>query len=189
MNWTVIVPFKTEGDAKTRLRDRLSDAKRRELADAMLVRLAHALSKSGKAHRMIMVSSKPHPSWPGEWILDRGRGLNGALMEAYSKVERPVAVIHADLPLVEAGDIAAFLDAAEHKGLALAPDRHGTGTNAVALADGRPFTFRFGAHSMKLHRAEAGDRPFATVDRPGLAIDCDTPADLDLVASCRQRDR
>ncbi len=89
----------------------------------------------------------------------------------------PIAVFHADLPRLGAEDVAALLAAGERGGCAIAPDRHGTGTNALAIGDGRAFSFAFGADSFARHRAQAGER-FEIVTRPGLALDVDTPDDL-----------
>jgi 2-phospho-L-lactate guanylyltransferase len=87
--------------------------------------------------------------------------------------------LFADLPLLGGPDIDALLDAAERAGCAIAPDRHVTGTNALALADRRPFNFHFGDDSFRQHRAEAG-AGWRLVPRPGLSIDIDTPEDLNL---------
>ena len=64
-------------------------------------------------------------------------------------------------------------------GAALAADRHGLGTNAVALRAGIPFTFHFGPASLAAHRAAApaGARIVTT---PGLGLDVDTPEDWTL---------
>jgi 2-phospho-L-lactate guanylyltransferase len=115
--------------------------------------------------------------WPGGWHRDEERGLNPELEAARASLGAvPLLVIHADLPLVAVADIVALLERAEQHGVAIAPDRHGEGTNAVAIARG-DFRFAFGLGSYALHHAQAGDA--AQVDRLGLALDCDTPDDLD----------
>src|SRR3546814_18344636 len=60
----------------------------------------------------------------------------------------------------------------------LAPDRHGSGTNAIALMAAAPFEFAFGENSLALHRTTSGRRA-AIVRRLGLSLDVDTPDDLD----------
>ena len=60
-------------------------------------------------------------------------------------------------------------------GCAIAPDRHGIGTNAIALAPGHIFRFAFGAASLGAHRAQGSH---VLVDREGLMFDLDTPGDL-----------
>ena len=65
-------------------------------------------------------------------------------------------------------------------GVAIAPDRAGTGTNGLALRPPDAIPMRFGVGSLAAHvaEAEAAAVPIAEVHRPGLAFDLDTPADL-----------
>src|SRR3546814_20566370 len=85
--------------------------------------------------------------------------------------------IHGDLPLLVPEEIDALIQAAGG-GCALAPDRHGSGTNAIALMAAAPFEFAFGENSLALHRTTSGRRA-AIVRRLGLSLDVDTPDDLD----------
>ena len=89
----------------------------------------------------------------------------------------PLLILHADLPLLQQADVDAVLDEAEAVGIALAPDRHGTGTNALALCNGRSVTFQFGADSFPRHFEQDSDA--AVIRREGLALDLDTPEDLE----------
>ena len=108
------------------------------------------------------------------WIADRGRGLNRELSTALP--DTPVLVIHADLPLVAAEEIAGLLRVATRAGAAIAADRAQQGTNALALLDPAGFTPAFGPASLAKHRALL---PHAALfERRGLALDVDTPADL-----------
>src|SRR3546814_8570724 len=65
--------------------------------------------------------------------------------------------IHGDLPLLVPEEIEALIQAAGG-GCALAPDRHGSGTNAIALMAAAPFEFAFGENSLALHRTTSGRR-------------------------------
>ena len=91
-------------------------------------------------------------------------------------------VLHSDLPLLAVPDVTRLIESAESSGLAIAPDRHGSGTNAIAIADQRLFDFSFGADSYRLHRQQAGPG-WRLVASPGLAIDIDTPDDLALATA------
>ncbi len=114
------------------------------------------------------------------WLPDRGRGLNAELGQARSSLgSGPLLIIHADLPALCPDDIRSMLEEAQHAGCAIAPDRHRRGTNAVALADGRDFRFRFGSGSFARHCNQAGGE-CTIFERFGLALDVDTPDDLDL---------
>lgn len=182
MNWTAIVPFKTRGETKTRLGAHLDLVRRRRLANAMFTHVTQVLAHSTRIERTVVLSEPAPDSWEGDWMRDPGRGLNHAVMLAVDAVRAPALVIHADLPLVNAADIDALMDAAERSGMAIAPDRHGIGTNVLAIADGRAFRFRFGENSFEKHKEEAARcrRHAAIVSRRGLALDCDTLEDLDV---------
>ena len=81
-------------------------------------------------------------------------------------------VLSSDLPLLTGNDIAALIAAAP----AAAADRHGTGTNAVALPAGFAFRFMFGPGSLDQHLRQGLGR----VDRAALALDVDRMEDLKL---------
>ena len=64
--------------------------------------------------------------------------------------------------------------------VAIVPDRHGTGTNALALAPPGAIQPAFGEGSCARHVAAAREAgvPFAVEELPSLALDLDTPADV-----------
>lgn len=71
--------------------------------------------------------------------------------------------------------------AARANGIALVSDCSGKGTNALTIADGRTFQFLFGPNSYELHLKQAPD--MSVIVRDGLALDIDTPEDLDILAA------
>jgi 2-phospho-L-lactate/phosphoenolpyruvate guanylyltransferase len=86
----------------------------------------------------------------------------------------------ADLPQITAAEIDALVRAGRSGGFSIAPDAAGTGTNALCLVSTQPFEFQFGPDSQRLHLQEAqrlGLTP-QIVRLPGLALDIDSPADL-----------
>lgn len=126
-----------------------------------------------------VLAPHPLPDIDVSHLLDQGRGLNAELTAARSTFgNTPILVIHGDLPILEPSDICELLTAAESKGWAIAPDRHGAGTNALALLGTVTLAFSFGANSFSRHVTSVSDEP-AVVRRPGLAHDIDTPGDLD----------
>ncbi|HEY6870058.1 MAG TPA: 2-phospho-L-lactate guanylyltransferase [Novosphingobium sp.] len=175
MIWIALVPLKPEAGRKTRLAAALDPADRVALSYRLFDRVCAAL----RPHAAIcVVSPAPPPGWTGRWIKDTGEGLNAALEAALAEVGAgPVVIVHADLMFVEPDDISALLAAAESSGAAIAPDGADSGTNALALADGRRPALVFGADSFARFGATLG-QPHAVVRRPGLAQDCDTPDDL-----------
>jgi len=127
--------------------------------------------------RIILLSPIATPG-ASEWRRDEGRGLNAELTDLRATLgDMPMLVVHGDLPLLVPGDLDALTDAADG-GCAMAPDRHGSGTNALALRGDFPLAFAFGENSCALHQAGAKGRA-TLVRRPGLMIDVDTPEDLD----------
>jgi 2-phospho-L-lactate guanylyltransferase len=90
-------------------------------------------------------------------------------------------VIHADLPLVPVDDIAALITGGA-AACSKAPDRHGTGTNALALVEPLGFGFDFGPNIFARHCAAAKGNP-RVMTRLGLELDIDTAADLDAAVS------
>ncbi len=182
MSWTALVPFKPAGERKTRLADMLSPEQRDSLAEQLF---AHVLAVLGEVPWVtsVVVLSQVRPShWAGPWRADTGMGLNGELQAARADIAGPLMVLHSDLPLLAVADVTRLIESAERGGLAIAPDRHGTGTNAIAIADERPFAFSFGADSYRLHRQQLSSG-WRMVPASGLAIDIDTPADLTLATA------
>ena len=96
-------------------------------------------------------------------------------------VSEPVAaVVSADCPLICGSDVRALVDAVPDRGIAIARAVD-AGTNAVAMRPPAVAATVFGAPgSAALHaeRARAAGLEAVIVDRPGLALDLDTPADV-----------
>lgn len=178
MKWTAIVPVNFGRPCKTRLAEALSAEARDRLTTEMA---RHVLARLGDVPSIAVrcvLSPAPPPIPHDIWIEDRDRGLNDELEAARAGLPGgPVLFLHADLPLLTRDDIEAVLDAAGKMGAAIAPDQPGTGTNAIALADGRGFVPRFGPGSFARHRAELADA--AIVRREGLASDLDQPEMLE----------
>ncbi len=186
----IIVPHRGLEAAKTRLAPSLDPEERIMLASQLLQRVlavAHEVS-----HDVVVIS----PSRPLAEIVEasgarlevqRGMGLNEGLDQARSQAlldgTETLVVLHGDLPNLRAADVETLMGALPSNGgpgVAIGPDRAGTGTNALALRPPGVIGFRFGVGSFAAHAAEverAGVSCVA-VDRAGLAFDLDTPADL-----------
>lgn len=173
--WTAIVPFKTAGQRKTRLAPTLSPPERDRLAQALFDRVIGVLDASPTVGRIGVLSEVRPARVDLDWLPDRGLGLNAELQAL--EITGARLVIHADLPLVTPDDVEALLAVARGGG-AVAPDRHGNEVNALALDAGVSIEFRFGPNSLARHQEQAGGR-LAVVARPGLALDIDTPDDLE----------
>lgn len=177
MDWTALVPIKQGGAGKSRLAGLLDQEERERLAGHMAAHVLATLAACPQMRETVILSPQRPEGWRGGWSPDRGRGLNAELAVWRQKFgSEPLLVLHADLPLLTPADVATLLDRAEGEGAALATDRKGSGTNALALADGRAFEFRFGPDSCQLHARQGGGVP--VVISPGLAADLDTAEDL-----------
>jgi len=176
-DWAALVPLKQGVESKSRLREALEPAERMALASAMAARVMTCLSNVNAINSLYLLAPTEVSEWPSHWLPDSGRGLNPELESARAQLgNRPLLVIHSDLPHLTVQDVQALLTAADDRGCAFAPDRHGRGTNAVALRDANPFRFAFGRDSLTPHRQQ---RPGAAiVERAALGFDIDTPADL-----------
>ena len=186
MTCWVVIPFKQPEQAKGRLASALNKAQRVELAGAMLHHVVEVASQAGHVQQLCLVGPmRPDLSQDIPLLADLGFGLNPALQVALTHVSGQGAsrmiVLFADLPLLTSQDVD-LLAAAPANTIAIAPDRHGTGTNALSLPlpAARGFTFRFGTDSFARHHAEA-DRlgiRLEEVHSQGLARDIDMPEDL-----------
>jgi len=166
--WTALLPLKPPGLRKTRLAGLLSPAQRVALTEVLFARMVAALRGCPSVTQIILLAASPG-NWTGGFIADAGRGLNAELQAARESLAGSLLVLLPDLPFVTDQDIAALLNAAP----ALAPDRHGAGTNAVALQAGAAFQFAFGPGSLRAHAASGA----MMVYRDGLAFDLDTASD------------
>ena len=179
----VVVPVKAFRAAKVRLAGALSPAERERLARAM----AAAVIAAADPLPVVVVCDHDGVR---EWAIEQGAkvlwtpglGLDGAVSAGVDWVFQQgfeqVIVAHADLPL--ATDLAEVGGAVVDSGAVMVPDRHGDGTNVLALPAGCGFGFAYGYRSFERHRKEA-DRLGLTVTvlaESDLSWDVDVPADL-----------
>jgi 2-phospho-L-lactate guanylyltransferase len=175
---------KPVSSGKMRLAGHLSPQRRAELIAAMLSHVLSVLSRASGVDRVAVVSPE-RSALPGHVVplADPGGGLNGALtaaaLEARQSGAERLLIVHADLPLLEPEEVTALIEASKASGLALAPDRHGRGTNALCLSWPPAVCFEFGPDSFRRHVAQASARGLlpAVVRLPGLAFDVDEPDD------------
>jgi 2-phospho-L-lactate guanylyltransferase len=186
MTCWAIIPVKGPDEGKRRLAGALDDAARRRLVAAMLDCVVAAVRAARGIDQLLVVGPSRHGLASGVALHpDPGGGLNAALADALQTAANAGAsravVIAADLPQVTARDVE-LLAAAPPRTVAIAPDRHETGTNALSLPlpQARGFPFAFGPDSFARHNAAAEHLglPVEIVEGPGLMRDVDTPADL-----------
>jgi 2-phospho-L-lactate guanylyltransferase len=181
-----IIPVKASPESKSRLAGVLDAAQRSALVEAMLGRVIDAAQAARNVAQIGLLGAPRRALSEGIALLgDPGGGLNAAVASALAEISstaaRRVIFIHGDLPLVTAQDLE-LLAAAPAGEVAIAPDRHGTGTNAISLPlpEAKGFSFAFGPDSFARHNAEAARLGLGIeeIHSPGLARDIDEPGDL-----------
>jgi 2-phospho-L-lactate guanylyltransferase len=191
----ILIPVKDTSSAKQRLAAILDQPSRTALAQAMLYDVLTTLH-DWKGHPAIaVVSSDPYAmklanEYGFEVILDPDNpGETGAIeMATRVCVERGVEstlVIPADIPLMEAWELAEILKHAPAEGSVLVPAGDGRGTNAAFRRPANLFPLRFGNDSFKPHHAaaQATGKPCVVLKFAGIAVDIDNPEDLQQLAA------
>lgn len=186
----IIVPHRGLEAAKTRLAPSLSPDERMFLASQLLQRVLKVVREVSDDVVVITPSRAlreiVEPSG-ARLAVQRGMGLNAGLdqarLEALIDDVDTLIVLHGDLPNLQASEVQELMQALPadgSPGVAIAPDRAGTGTNALVLRPPGVINFRFGSGSFARHleEVERAGVPLVAVNRAGLAFDLDTPEDL-----------
>jgi len=184
-----LIPVKASAESKSRLAGVLDFDERKALVDMMLERVVNAARQAHSIARICLVG----PSGlvvPNDVHLldDPGKGLNPAVQSAFGSIlseegDRPkrLIIVAADLPSVTARELD-LLATATPETIAIAPDRHETGTNALSLPllQAADFRFAFGTDSFSRHKAETEriGLSLQIVLSLGLEYDVDEPDDL-----------
>jgi len=193
MSVHAILPIKSFEDSKQRLATGLSEGPRRALAEAMFSDVLTALRRTSAITDVVVVSSSRNAqriaSGHGIGAIEDGAiGHSEAaalgVMHAVEAGSEKVLLIPGDCPLIDPHELEELIArAAAGRSALIVPDRHGTGTNALLLTPPDALTPSFGPDSCARHLelARAQGTPGEVVDVPSLALDIDTPEDLDLL--------
>jgi 2-phospho-L-lactate/phosphoenolpyruvate guanylyltransferase len=183
-----ILPVKSFGSAKQRLAGSLGAGSRQALAQAMFSDVLSALGRAPGLDEIAVVTSDraaaaaargrrvrvlPDPAQAGQSEAAL-IGIRCALADGFDRV----LLVPGDTPLVQPDDLAGLID--DSHGVVIVPDRHGTGTNALALAPPDAIEPSFGEGSFVRHMAAAkrSDVPHRVSEIGALALDVDTLDDL-----------
>ena len=188
-----VVPLKDLVQAKTRLAGLLRPSERRALAQAMVQDVLSVLAAHPEVGRVTLLSDDPGAgllaaNYGCDCLPERelgGAGLNALLARAVTRLlpgtGQPLLILHADLPLLGGDDISAVLAQQRHGGgLVIGCDREGRGTNLLAFTEESAVPFHFGPDSCARHlaAARAAGVTAAILQREGVALDIDRPADM-----------
>ena len=186
-----IVPVGALEGAKSRLGAVLDAEERHALAERLTRRtIAAAVATPGIAETLVITPDDEVRGLALELgarpMRQRSTGLNDGLREARHEAiaagAEAILVVPIDVPWVTPDAMAPLVALAAGAAgplVALVPDRHGRGTNALLLAPPDVIDFRFGGDSRNAHRAaaEVANAAFVELDGP-LMMDVDTSEDL-----------
>lgn len=190
MKAAAVLPIKRFHAAKQRLAAGLDGEQRRTLAAAMVADVLEAIGEARTIERTIVVSGDPVAqglaSAAGAEVVpdpeDTGHVEAALAGIARAEVEGAecVVLLPGDCPLLDPRELDRLLTALPQRYVGIVPDRHGTGTNALALRPPGAIVPAFGEGSRDRHVALAREAgvPFGVEELASLGLDLDTPADV-----------
>jgi 2-phospho-L-lactate/phosphoenolpyruvate guanylyltransferase len=201
MRATAIIPVKRFGQAKQRLLDVLDRPQRAALVKAMLTDVLGATTAAQGVERVIVVTAERRAerialthaqrvTTPIEVLQEQGdqghpQAATLGIVRAKALGADCVALLPGDCPLLNAAELDAALELMHLGRVAVVPDRHGTGTNALFMSPPDAIGPGFGPGSRERHtaRAERAGNEVAVEEVASLALDVDTPDDLEAMAA------
>ena len=184
MRTVAILPVKRFGRAKQRLTGGFGD--RPQLAAAMVADVLDALDAVPELDAVIVVTAQAvsartdvqivhDPVEAGQSAAAAPRGIARALERGFERA----LLVPGDCPALDPAEVSARCWPCGGD-VVIVPDRHGTGTNALALTPPDVMAPAFGEGSFDRHRglAAAAGASFVVADAGSLELDVDTPDDL-----------
>jgi 2-phospho-L-lactate guanylyltransferase len=187
---TAVLPVKRFSAAKQRLAAGLDGEQRRNLMEAMVGDVLEAIGEARTIERTIVVSGDPAAQ---ELAAEAGAEVvpdpedGGHVEAALAGIARAeaegatcVVLLPGDCPLLEPRELDRLLTGLPERYVGIVPDRHGTGTNALALSPPDAIVPAFGEGSCARHVALAREAgvAFGVEELASLGLDLDTPADV-----------
>lgn len=185
----ILIPVRPVEEGKSRLASRLPPHQRAALNQRFFDHVA-ALCCDFVAPAQVIVVSRSAAlrqqalAMKMQALEEAGSGLNQALEQgarlAAEQGAGPLLALATDLPDLARDDLVALVEVGRKADIAIAPDLAGEGTNALLMARPGLIPYHYGLQSLQAHRRLAADAGLSVclVERPGLARDVDTPADL-----------
>lgn len=201
MKAVAILPIKRFAAAKSRLADALAPEERRCLAEAMFADVLAAISRSARIGETFVVSGEPAIASTsarlGAVAIDdptdssHSHAAELGIAAALDRDSDCVALLPGDCPLLDPAELDRAIDGLGAEEVLVAPDRHGTGTNALLMRppDAIAPAFGPGSHNRHLGRAAEAEIAARTIALASLALDADTGADLERIAAELRGDR
>jgi 2-phospho-L-lactate/phosphoenolpyruvate guanylyltransferase len=190
MRATAVVPVKRFAAAKSRLAPGIEEARKPDLVAAMVADVLEAIGAARLVERTIVVSQEPRAA---ELAAAAGADLlsdfddashSAAALAGIAAAEAAgadcVALLPGDCPLLDPRELDKMLTGVPARYVAVIPDRHGSGTNALVLAPPSAIEPSFGEGSRARHvaAARAAGIAYGVEELPSLGLDLDTPPDI-----------
>ena len=191
----ILIPVKNLKHAKQRLASLFDQSTRAELAQAMLLDVLEALNSWPDRPAVGIVTRDA-------FAVELARGFSFDVIadpDAKSETEaiematrfcerrgsKFTLVIPGDIPLIKVSELDLIIQAAPPEGTVLVPSSDQRGTNAAFRSPCGLFPLRFGNDSFVPHlaAAKATGKPCTVLSLPGIALDIDTPSDLQQLAT------
>lgn len=187
MQCHLLLTVRPPEEGKSRLAEAIDKKSRIDLNYNMFRHVLKVGSEMFSADRIIVVSRSEAlldevRAIGGHAVPEAGSDLNLALEQgsrfAIEQGAEALLSLSSDLPGLSADDIRALIEAPAP--IAIATDRLRLGTNALRMRPAGAIGFHYGLGSLAAHlaAAHAAGLEAAVIERPGLANDIDTPADL-----------
>jgi 2-phospho-L-lactate guanylyltransferase len=198
---TAIIPVKRFGRAKQRLLDVLDRRERAAVVTAMLRDVLAAASETRNLDRLIIITGEgraerialhhaQRTKTPLEVLRDpddtgHPQAATLGIVRAKALGAECVALLPGDCPLLQSDELDDALERMRPGRVAVIPDRHGTGTNGLLLCppDAIGPAFGEGSRDRHLERGRLAGHEVAIEALPSLALDLDTPDDLEVLAT------
>ncbi len=190
MRTIAVLPVKHFYDAKQRLAAGIEDARRRDLAAAMVADVLEAIEAARAIERTIVVTGDPIAQGlaaevgaevvPDPTDTSHVRAVLAGIARAEADGADRVVLLAGDCPLLDPRELDRLLTGLPERYVGIVPDRHGPGTNALVLSPPDAIVPSFGDGSCERHvilAREAGV-PFGVEELASLGLDLDTPADV-----------
>ena len=193
MNGILLIPFKSLATAKQRLAAVLDQARRSQLAEAMLRDvMSAAAGATGRIDVAVVTGDARAQAMAGEFgfevILETCNESETAAIElatewAEQRGYDTTIVIPADIPLITSDELHRVLDAAPQEGAVFVPAYDRRGSNCILRRPASIIPLRFGNDSFLPH-CEAMKRTgkeLEILELPGMGLDIDNPHELELL--------
>ena len=186
-----VIPIKHLSQAKSRLAPALSQEMRKQLCLDTLCHMLSVLTRCSELNAVQVVTADPSlPDllshiFPQVSVFRDVGDLNQVAQSSAKRLTEDgfetMLFLLGDLPCLTLEDVSVALEASKEVSLLLFPDRHGKGTNGLALTPPSCLpTFSFGSDSLSHHVEIARHLglSYHQLRRRGFAWDLDTPEDL-----------